>query len=134
MTDHTASLTPINRPRMHARVAVGLAAALLIVQAVMLDAWPRSAALQPIPAEQARLRLNPNDASAAELQLLPQVGPAIAQNIIAYRESVAQPPAFRCPEDLDRVKRIGPVTVERLRPYLAFPDDSGRSGTRQEQP
>lgn len=49
-----------------------------------------------------------NRASAPELETLPGVGPAIAARIMAARpfESVA---------DLERVRGVGPVAVERLR-------------------
>lgn len=61
--------------------------------------------------------VNINTASAAELELLPGIGPALAQRILDYR--TAHGP-FRSLADLDRVKGIGPRTLERLRPKIRF--------------
>jgi competence ComEA-like helix-hairpin-helix protein len=73
---------------------------------------PHSAALS--------LRLNPNTATPAELELLPRIGPALAERIVAYREAHGPPPVFHRAEDLDAVARVGPKTVEQLRPFLVF--------------
>jgi len=83
-----------------------------------------------VTSDQVRLRIDPNVATREELMLLPRIGPALADYIVEYRESVRPARAFRCPEDLERVERIGPKTVEVLRPYLCFPpaeaDDAQR--------
>jgi competence ComEA-like helix-hairpin-helix protein len=62
--------------------------------------------------------LDPNLASAAELELLPSVGPSLAQRIVTERE--ARGP-FANAEALRRVKGIGAKTLEKLRPFLRFP-------------
>jgi len=103
------------------RAAAGIALGLLAIHLCSAVGW-QTPARPPLRPAQLQLRINPNDAALAELQLLPRIGPALAANIVAYRESVANPPAFRRAEDLDRVRRIGPVTVELLRPFLVFPD------------
>jgi competence ComEA-like helix-hairpin-helix protein len=54
-------------------------------------------------------------ATAADLELLPGIGPAIARRIVESR--TAEGP-FRSVDDLDRVKGIGERTVERLRPFV----------------
>jgi competence protein ComEA len=59
--------------------------------------------------------VNINTASAAELQLLPRVGPALAQRIIAYREANN---GFRTVDEIVAVKGIGESSFERLAPYL----------------
>lgn len=58
--------------------------------------------------------INVNTATADELMRLPGIGPVTAQNIIASR-SVAP---FQTVNDLDKVKGIGPKTLEKLRPYV----------------
>jgi competence protein ComEA len=69
--------------------------------------------------EVAEEKVNPNTADAASLMRLPNIGPARAEAIIAYRQSAA-PPAFEKAEDLEKVKGIGPKTVEGMRPWLGF--------------
>ena len=59
--------------------------------------------------------ININQADALELQLLPGVGPVLADRILAHRQKHG---AFHAPDDLDAVKGIGPKTIEKLRPYL----------------
>jgi competence protein ComEA len=59
-----------------------------------------------------RKLINVNTATAAELELLPGVGPALAKRIMDYR--AAKGP-FKRVEDLDAVKGIGPRTIERIR-------------------
>ena len=61
-----------------------------------------------------------NSASAAELEQLPRVGPALAQRIVAWRERHGP---FAGPEDLRHVRGIGPSTVRLLLPRVTF---SGR--------
>jgi competence protein ComEA len=63
-------------------------------------------------------RLNINIATAAELELLPDVGPALAKRIIEYRRAHG---AFKTVEDLDNVPGIGPKTLEKLRPLVCVP-------------
>ncbi len=57
-------------------------------------------------------RINVNTAGAAELELLPGIGPALAERILADR--AANGP-FTSVDDLMRIKGIGPRTVARLR-------------------
>ena len=56
--------------------------------------------------------VNLNLASAAELQVLPGVGPALAERIVAYRE--AQGP-FETVDQLSEVKGIGAKSLEKIR-------------------
>ncbi|MCF0234304.1 MAG: helix-hairpin-helix domain-containing protein [Thermoguttaceae bacterium] len=55
-----------------------------------------------------------NSAPKSELTNLPKIGPALAERIIEYRESVG---GFATVDDLLEVKGIGEKTLERLRPY-----------------
>ncbi|QJA06669.1 DUF4124 domain-containing protein [Thermosulfurimonas marina] len=63
--------------------------------------------------------LDPNRASVEELAALPGIGRGLARRIVEYRR---QHGPFRSPEDLLKVKGIGPRRLERLRPYLEFPE------------
>ena len=60
-------------------------------------------------------RLDVNTASAAALERLPEVGPALAQRIVDDRTLHGR---FRRPEELMRVKGIGPKTYDALREYV----------------
>lgn len=111
-------------PRVTCRAAVGAALVLLVLHTVAVSG--RDQGGRRATAEQAVLRLDPGIATREELMLLPRIGPALADYIIEYRQSVQPAQAFRCADDLDYVYRIGPATVERLRPYLRFqPSRSG---------
>lgn len=60
------------------------------------------------------LRLDPNTADAAALEVLPGLGASRAQAVVAAR--CAQP--FRSLRDLERVRGIGPRTRADLEPWL----------------
>jgi competence protein ComEA len=89
-------------------------------------AWaPGSAAaattgLVPFMAPALEGQLNLNTATAAELDLLPGVGPSTAQKILTYREGHP----FKSIRQLLRIKGIGKKTFERLAPYLAVEGES----------
>ena len=57
-----------------------------------------------------------NSASALELELLPGIGPGLAQRLVEDRRDRGP---FRGIQDMDRVPGIGPRTIERLRPFVA---------------
>lgn len=59
--------------------------------------------------------IDPSAASAAELAVLPGVGPSLARSIV--RDRAARGP-FRSVDDLARVKGIGPARLAALRPWL----------------
>lgn len=66
--------------------------------------------------------VNINTAPQNELEKLPRIGPAIARNIIEYREENGP---FKKIEDLVKVKRIGKKTLELIRPFIFIDDKSG---------
>lgn len=76
------------------------------------DTAPAAAAPKPPEAGGTR-RLDINKATAAELELLPGIGPEAAKHIIEYRRANGP---FKSLDDLDKVKGIGPKTIEKLRP------------------
>lgn len=62
-------------------------------------------------------RVDPNTATEQALDRLPGIGAATARAIVSSRE--AEGP-FRGPEDLTRVKGVGPAAAARMAPHLAF--------------
>lgn len=78
-----------------------------------VHAAPTAATLVLAPVLEGQVNLN--TATSEQLQLLPGVGPATAEKIIAYRER--QP--FRAVVHLKRIKGIGPKRFEAMRPFLA---------------
>lgn len=66
----------------------------------------------------ASFQIDMNHAEWAEWAALPGVGEGIARRVIESRENEGP---FAGPDDLMRVKGIGPKTLERIRPYL-LPD------------
>lgn len=67
--------------------------------------------------------MDPNRADLIDLDRLPGIGPSTAEAIVEAREGGA---IFTGPSDLLAVRGIGPVTVERIAPYLEFKHGFGR--------
>jgi len=59
--------------------------------------------------------ININTANASTLQALTGIGPAFAGRIVEYRTEQG---GFSDVEELINVSGIGPVTMERLRPFV----------------
>jgi competence protein ComEA len=64
-----------------------------------------------------RGRVNLNTASAAELESLPGIGPALAQRIVEYRQKNGP---FKRIEDLLSVQGVGPKMLEKLHTKLTI--------------
>jgi competence protein ComEA len=77
------------------------------------------------------LPLDPNRADREQLEQLPGVGPSRAAAIIAER---ADGGPFRSVDELLRVKGIGPVTLEQLRPFLRVDGLEGGPRTTEHGP
>jgi competence ComEA-like helix-hairpin-helix protein len=73
------------------------------------------AAIPPAPAE-GPAPLDLNGATAQELEALPGIGPVLAQRIVDDRLHSGR---FATPEDLLRVRGVGPRLLERLRPRVS---------------
>ena len=61
--------------------------------------------------------VNVNTATADQLQLLPRIGPSLAQRIVEFRKANGE---FKSVDELVAVKGIGERSLERLRPYVTI--------------
>lgn len=68
-------------------------------------------------AEESAAPLDLNRATPAELESLPGIGAAKAAAIVAERETRG---GFRSLEELESVRGIGPVLLDRLRPHVSL--------------
>ncbi|HEY3805679.1 MAG TPA: helix-hairpin-helix domain-containing protein [Kofleriaceae bacterium] len=130
-------MTIIKRVISHAPAA--LAVALLVI--AMGGSWHAASAAPPVsdPAfvqshpqpdaahvpksahKELSGKLNLNAATEDQLMLLPKVGPAKAERIVAWRKKNG---GFKRIEDLRRVKGFGYKTFKRLQPYLDIKGDT----------
>ncbi|MGD2251481.1 MAG: ComEA family DNA-binding protein [Anaerolineales bacterium] len=97
--------------------AINLAATVVDGQQVFVSsigAPTPSRAPNPAPSPSAAITglININTADAPELDLLPGIGPSLAQKIIEYRQTHGP---FSCVDDLIRVSGIGPSKLEAIR-------------------
>ena len=103
----------------------------LLVAGLIVAAWLRIS--RPVVLGQATeaagrfetslgMRIDLNEATGAEVTLLPGVGPRLAQRI---REDRAEHGPFGTVDDLARVPGVGRGIVERIRPYAAARPRSG---------
>ncbi|MFM8930856.1 MAG: DUF655 domain-containing protein [Gemmataceae bacterium] len=63
---------------------------------------------------------DPNTATLAELELVPGLGPKLAQSILEARKTKF----FRCLEDLGKIKGFGPQRLGLMGTWLQFPEES----------
>ncbi|MBY0263602.1 MAG: ComEA family DNA-binding protein [Phycisphaerales bacterium] len=92
---------------------------LTLIAGALVVGWERATVSVPrTPTEPtATLRINVNDATRAELELLPGVGTALAQRII---DSRTQQGKFRSLADLQRVSGIGASGLHRIRTFIRY--------------
>ena len=83
-----------------------------IVMITLLFA-PLAAAAAPAPAGV----VNVNTASAEQLQMLPRIGPSVAQRILDYRKENGK---FGSLDDLMLVRGIGESTFAQLKPFVSL--------------
>ena len=76
-----------------------------------------SAGDAPAAAAAASVKVNINQASSAQLALLPRIGIHAAERIVEYRK---QHGAFSRPEELMDIKGIGEKLFQVLKPYIVL--------------
>lgn len=95
-----------------------LAAAALIGLATPVGAQTATGEPEAITCQQDADRVvNVNTATAEQLELLPSIGPAKADDLVYAREIGT---TFETLSDLEAVHGFGPKTLERICPYVVF--------------
>ncbi len=108
---------------------LGVATTLLAVQTIQYSRWgTRPSELQRDGVITYRIDLN--QAELAELLQLPGVGPSLATRIQDYRR---QHGGFRSVDELVGVGGIGPVTLERLKPWVRVQTHEAELGIAAER-
>lgn len=118
------------RPRVHlwltARDQVFLMAVCVVLVALMgARAWQSSridasAEILTIEEPDIGYRIDVNSASAAEFRQLGLIGPVRSAQIVEDRDMNGP---FESPDDLQRIKGIGPATIEKNRRWMRTGDD-----------
>ncbi|WP_144794528.1 ComEA family DNA-binding protein [Kocuria palustris] len=72
-------------------------------------------ASEPDGAGESGAAIDLNQATAAQLEELPEVGPVLAQRIVDHREQIG---GFRAVEELDDVSGIGPAMMAAIAPLV----------------
>ena len=94
-------------------VVAAFAAGLLVALGSAFYALPAArCAVETVAVE----HINPNTAPAASQMRLPGIGRVRAMDILASRKTAP----FGNAADLERVRGIGPKTVEKIKPYVVF--------------
>ncbi|NJL31884.1 MAG: helix-hairpin-helix domain-containing protein [Phycisphaerales bacterium] len=88
--------------------------AMMLVYSVPRSYQPTTGVMEsnPLPTH---TRIDINTASAADLTLLPGIGPALAKRIVDDRLALGP---YRNMEQLQRVPGIGPKIARRIEPYV----------------
>ena len=107
----------LRRSDQAAVVLILLASTIAIVVAFSIDSFRHGGLIQIDRAREqdVHFQVDINSASWPELALLPGIGETRARQIVASRE---QDGPFVNIQDLERVEGIGPVTMERVQPFL----------------
>jgi competence protein ComEA len=92
-----------------------------LLLAALTAAPPRPSAQAPAapkPAASESAPINLNTATAAQLEALPGVGPAMAQRILEYRQKIG---GFKKAEELMNVRGIGERAFLKLKSLVTVP-------------
>lgn len=104
-----------HEPKRATPLATLLIAAALV--GIMLWRVGHPPSPQPHAERNPGFRVDVNRSDADTLQLLPGLGPSIAENVVTRRETVGP---FRSKAELQDVRMIGPVLRERIEPWVTL--------------
>jgi competence protein ComEA len=110
--------------QLTAAFLLGLAAALLINQLWSMSRW----STRPLILEQARVsryRVDLNQADHDQLLQVPGIGDRTADKIEAYRQEHGD---FQNPEELTRIRGIGPATYQKMTDWVTARPSPSRTG------
>ena len=114
---HRSSRLPL--PRRNDELVMALLVVLTLVAGVVV--WAVSTGDAPLvdidelETQHVKFQIDLQTATWPEFTLIPGIGEKLAKRIVASRESNGP---FAGPDDLRRVRGIGPVLMEEIRPYL----------------
>ena len=109
-----------NTIRNFARTLTLTVATLLGTSSIALASEPASGDATTQTSKSLEGQVNINTASVAELELLPGIGPAIAQRIVDYRKEHP----FKERNQIMRVKGIGQKTFAKIKDFLSVEGDT----------
>ncbi len=115
MTAERRSVPGITLVTVVLALVVAWTAAARLNRPVLRDAEGDAGSLNAAIDKHPDMRIDLNTATAAELALLPGVGPKLAEGIVEDR-SLNGP--FQSISDLDRVKWVGPSVLQSIEPYV----------------
>ena len=118
-THGTPATATVRRPDVQGLFGI-LAASLLVPSVLSLLVTPSAGDHQHSPtldSERTGFIVDVNSATAAELDLLPQVGRVLAERIVAERERNGP---FETLDDMVRTPGFGQVRLDRLKPLLTI--------------
>ena len=113
-------MTRAARKQDWTRTPARLALALVLVAltgVLLLIAAPWRTGPAPHAVALTTRTLDVNTARPDELELLPRIGPELAERIVTFREEHGR---FESLESLDAVPGIGPHTLEEVAPFVRF--------------
>ncbi len=103
---------------------LGLATALLIIHLWSMSRW----STRPLVLDRsssARYRVDLNQADHAQLLQVSGIGDRTADKIEAYRQEHGD---FRSPEELTRVRGIGPATYQKMSDWVTVRPETSKAG------